>query len=233
MNKKNGKNFPALTKEQREIIIGISLGDAHLKTQTNGKTYNLHIEQSKKKEAYVYHLYDQFSSFVNLDTSPLEQAKDKGVTLSFTTLVHPSLRYYGQLFCRPETSMEGGEADDTCSTKQVPKNIHKYLSDRALAYWYMDDGALKGSNRSGKTLHTEGFTKQDVYILCAALNSKGIETRVNQQRRIYNGIKKTYYILYITAQGDPIFTNKIRKFIHPFFEYKLGTENNSELQEKT
>jgi hypothetical protein len=216
------KKYPVLTLEQREVLIGTSLGDAHLKTQTGGNTFSLHIEQSIKKEAYVHHLYDLFSTLVNPQTPPVEQIKEKGVTLSFTTLAHPSLRYYGHLFYS-SAILATTDSEGRPSKKRVPKNIHKYLSDRALAYWYMDDGALKGSNRSGKELHTEGFTLEDVQILRDALIYNGIETTVQKQNRVYQGVRRTCHKLYITAKGDSIFTEKIRPFIHPFFEYKMGT----------
>lgn len=214
-------NYPTLTKEQRDIIIGTSLGDAHLKTQTRGDTYSIHFEQSIKKRVYVEHLYDVFFSLVNPDTPPAVRVAEKGTKLAFTTLNHPSLRHYGRLF---NWSTTEDELKKGVGRKQVPKNIYKYLSDRALAYWFMDDGALKGNNRSGKTIHTEGFTKESVYILQDALIRKGIDTKVHIQNRDYNGTPKRYYILYITAKGDPIFTEKIRPFMHPVFKYKLGND---------
>ena len=46
---------------QRKIIIWYSLRRCSLiNSQDNGKTYRLHVHQSEKHKAYVYHLYDIF-----------------------------------------------------------------------------------------------------------------------------------------------------------------------------
>lgn len=85
----------------------------------------------------------------------------------------------------------------------------------------MDDGALKGQNRSGKRLHTEGFKKDEVELLCRAMNNIGIKTNVHKQTKKVNGEPKTYYILYITAEGDPVFTKMIEPYIIPQMQYKV------------
>ncbi len=44
-----------LTAIQRDVLIGILLGNAHLETQNGGRTYRLKVEQSARHEAYVHH----------------------------------------------------------------------------------------------------------------------------------------------------------------------------------
>ena len=39
-----------LSREQREILVGILLGDAHLETQNRGRTYRLKVEHSLKEK---------------------------------------------------------------------------------------------------------------------------------------------------------------------------------------
>nr|NIQ06013.1 hypothetical protein [Candidatus Korarchaeota archaeon] len=36
----------ALSKRQREILVGLLLGDGHLETQNNGRTFRLKVEHS-------------------------------------------------------------------------------------------------------------------------------------------------------------------------------------------
>jgi hypothetical protein len=203
----NHKDGLKLTPLQRSALIGLMLGDGHLETQNEGKTYALRIEQSVKHEPYVTHLYELFKDWVT--TPPHYKFKEKGKNIAFRTVAHSSLRFYAQLF------YEGKK-------KVVPKNPHKYFDDIALAYWYMDDGALKGKNRSGKRLHTEGFTQAEVNCLCEELNLYGIECTVQKQnKKKPDGSIKTYYILYITAKGDKVLTEKIREYVLPCFLYKL------------
>jgi hypothetical protein len=53
--KKNNKI--KITKTQKEILIGLILGDAHLEKSLNGLSYRLKIEQSSKKQDYINHLF--------------------------------------------------------------------------------------------------------------------------------------------------------------------------------
>ena len=50
-----------LSSELREIIVGKLLGDGHLETQNDGKTWRLKIEHSIKQKEYVIHQYHLFS----------------------------------------------------------------------------------------------------------------------------------------------------------------------------
>jgi hypothetical protein len=49
-----------ISKFQKEVLIGLVLGDAHLEKSLNGLSYRLKIEQSKNKIEYINHLYDIF-----------------------------------------------------------------------------------------------------------------------------------------------------------------------------
>lgn len=53
---KEYKKTLKLTKEQRSILIGVLLGDAHLETQDQGQTYRLKFAQSVAHKPYLDHL---------------------------------------------------------------------------------------------------------------------------------------------------------------------------------
>lgn len=220
-------NLPKLTQIQREILIGKLLGDAHLETQTKGRTYRLLIEHSVKQDDYVKHLYEVFEPIVptppkevthkyTLDCGSERESKN----IMFKTRIHPGFRFYGQLFYKERV-------------KCIPKNIYKFLTPRVLAYWYMDDGARKGKDRLGKRLHTEGFSFSDVQILSDALKKYGIDNTIQNQTRKYKKkiqvgekvevetIEKNYKIIYITSKGDKIFTDMIRPYVIESLTYKL------------
>lgn len=61
---KEYKKSLKLTKDQREILIGVLLGDAHLETQNNGLTYRLRFAQSVGHKPYLDHLYENFKAWV-------------------------------------------------------------------------------------------------------------------------------------------------------------------------
>ena len=49
-----------LTVEQKQVLFGTLLGDAHLETQNNGRTYRVKFMQSDAHKAYIFHLYSIF-----------------------------------------------------------------------------------------------------------------------------------------------------------------------------
>jgi hypothetical protein len=224
MNLQNNKLvLPKLEQKQREILIGKLLGDAHLEDLSGKKSYRLLIEHSVKQKEYVDHLYEIFKPIVS--TPPREAIHKYTLTcgseresknIVFKTVTHPGLRFYGQLFYKDKV-------------KCIPKNIHKLLTPRVLAYWYMDDGSRKGKDRSGKVLHTEGFSFDDIKILSDALTKHNIENTIQNQNRKYKKktqegeeiIEKNYKIIYLTAAGDKIFTELIKPYVLDCFKYKL------------
>jgi hypothetical protein len=54
----------ALTPLQREMLVGLLLGDACFETQNRGRTYRLKIEHSIAQAQYVQHLYEAFREWV-------------------------------------------------------------------------------------------------------------------------------------------------------------------------
>jgi hypothetical protein len=68
-----------LTNTQREVLIGILLGDANLQTFNNGITYRLRILQ--KNQEYSKHLYNIFQNFVTTPPKPI--TTKKGETINF------------------------------------------------------------------------------------------------------------------------------------------------------
>lgn len=52
-----------LSKLQREVLIGILLGDGALVGNKYKNKYSLNFLQSDKHKVYVYHLYEIFKNF--------------------------------------------------------------------------------------------------------------------------------------------------------------------------
>ncbi len=159
--------------EQREILIGVILGNGHLETQNNGRTYRLKIEQSIRHKDYVEHLYQTFKDWVN--TPPrirLRTGKDgtKTKMIGFQTYSHSAFRFYARQFY-PD------------GRKRIPKLINKWLTPRVLAYWFMDDGSLKWRLSRAVILNTQGYTQDEVRKLTLLLKAKlGLEARMRKQQ---------------------------------------------------
>ena len=182
-----------LSALQREIIIGVLLGDAHLETQNHGKTYRLKFAQSNTTahKNYLFHLYDIFSDWTL--TPPKHNLSNN--TWYFNTLSHGSFRFYGHQFYQ--------------SKKVVPKLIHRWLTPRALAYWYMDDGSLKSTMSKGVILNTHSFELSDIKRLCEILESKFL-LKAWPRKQVHKD--KVYYQIYISGHSY----EKLRELIHPY-----------------
>jgi len=150
-----------LSPLQREILVGILLGDACLETQNGGLTYRLKIEQCAAHEVYVRNLHELFEAWVL--TPPrrrtVRSGSSESVNWVFQTVSHPAFRFYAHQFY-------------AARTKRVPKLIHRWLTPRGLAYWYMDDGSLKSTQSKGVIFNTQGFARPDVERLVDVVRTK-------------------------------------------------------------
>ena len=218
-----------LTLLQRQVLVGILLGDAHLSTMDKGQTYRLHVYQSEKHEAYTFHLYDIFKEWVV--TPPTKQNRiyktgllknKQGCMISFKTISSPAFRFYAHNFYGEKIGL---------LSKTVPKIITRCLTDRGLAYWFMDDGSLKSKQTKAVYLNTQGFLLKDVELLCFVLNSKfGLKAKpvkknksnteksiekINLNQQVY------YYQIYIHAESYPILRTLIKPYLLPEMLYKF------------
>lgn len=192
--------------EQREIIVGLMLGDGSLETQNQGRTYRLKVEQSIAHKEYVNWLFNLLENLTQ--TSP--QAKGKfdsrlnrqSQNYWFSTLSLASLRYYGQLFY-PK------------SKKVVPKLIAKMVSPLSLAVWYMDDGSRKSAQHQAMILNTQCFNHQDLERLRTMLNDRfSIITTLREQKEGQQ--------IYIPGNQAERFRSLIGRYVIPSMCYKLS-----------
>ena len=203
---------------QRALIVGKLLGDGHLETSDNGRTYRLKIEHSLKQKAYVDWLYDQLKAWVNqAPKSRIRQVQTpQGTSVvsesyGFTTYAHGALRFYAQQFY------------DADGKKIIPKLIMKLLTPTALAIWYLDDGSFKSSHHKTFIIHAHGYQKQDLQRALKALMKLGIKATLHRQNRT-TGIYWRIYILSESADRFAEMVKEVMRFV-PSMNYKLG--NNS------
>ena len=84
--------------------------------------------------------------------------------MRFQTYAHPEFKFYDDLFYKI----------DDCGRrkKRVPENIHELLTERGLAYWFMDDGDSYTKTRSHLRYYrfnTQSFLLSDQERLVQAL----------------------------------------------------------------
>lgn len=200
-----------LSKLQKEILVGILLGDACLETQNKGRTYRLLIEQSEAHQSYVDHLYSIFSDWVG--TPPKFYTRANGRTCKkLKTLSHSSFRFYGQQWYE---NLPSGKR-----RKKLPKLIHRWFTPRVLAYWWMDDGSIKSYQSYGVILNTQNFYLNEVCTLCEILKQQ-FDFDAKPRKQINKRYKTTYYQIYISGKSFPRFIEYILPYIVDCMRYKL------------
>jgi len=199
-----------LNKTQRSILVGTLLGDSHLETRNDGKTYRLKVEHSSKQAFYVNWLYEHFKDW----TLTPPKYKDKQVfdktyqNYYFSTLSVGNFRFYGKQFY------------DNKNQKIIPKQIRKWLTPLALAVWIMDDGSAKSKDHRAVILNTQGFSRDDLKILVVALQSVyGIEANFRKQRE---GLQ-----LIVVGKSAEHLYKVVQKYMLPEFSYKFGALDNT------
>nr|AAG61151.1 unknown [Sarcinofilum mucosum] len=202
-----------LTALQREVLIGILLGDANLQTENQGKTYRLRVSQSEKHKLYVFHLYQIFKELT--DSEPIEysfsDSRNPGKVSkrwSFSTVQLSSLRFYGQQFYGP-------------NGKKLPRLIHRWLMPRSIAYWYMDDGAQKWKGRSlAVRFCTDNFTRSEVQTLSKLLErSYSLKTSIQKQRNQFR--------IYVSSDSFFQLKTLIYPYLHPSMLFKFPEGDHS------
>jgi hypothetical protein len=169
-----------LTQLQKDVLIGTLLGDGSLQTNT-GNTWRYRAIQKASHKPYLYKKYEILKELC--DSGPtysevFDPRTEKTYNrYTFNTLTLSELNFYGQLFYKKENDKW---------VKHVPSNIELFLTPTALAYWYMDDGALKWAGKSNAVrLCTDSFSEEEVNILKNALTSKfNLQTSLQKKNDI-------------------------------------------------
>jgi len=200
-----------LNQQQKEIIVGLMLGDGCLETQNEGRTYRLKVEQSIKHKEYVDWLYGNLENFV-LSKPRLRKKTLNGKVrwnYGFQTMSCGNLRFFAHQFY-----------DKKSRKKKIPKIIRRLLNCLAIAIWFMDDGQIKSKRHRTLLINTQSFSLTDLRLLQNALSKKfQIETTFKKER--------TGYRIYLISKTLPNFLQCIDAYILPSMRYKLGINNHA------
>lgn len=192
-----------LSDYQKEVLIGLLLGDGCLERSKNSLGARLKVSQSIKQNEFVVWLYKVFKNFVQ--TSPkVKQTKKNSRSheeVVFNTLTHPCFKsFYGMFYLKGK--------------KVIPESINQVLTPTAMAVWFMSDGSIKSKESRGRILNTQSFTKSDIERLIFILKSKfNLQSSIRTQK---DGLQ-----IYISGKSANILDNLLRDKILSLFYYKL------------
>lgn len=194
-----------LSTRQRELLVGLLLGDGHLETQNQGRTYRLKVEHSLKQNDYTQWLYQEFRDWI--PGGIYTRTRGNHQVVGFRTVSHATFRFYGQQFY-PE------------GKKVIPKTIHKMLKPLSLAIWFCDDGSRKSSKHTTYNIHSLGYSKRDLQRVQEVLSSIfKIDSSLHKQGNQYR--------IYITSRSAKIFASIVEPLVRlfPSMNHKLVDNN--------
>lgn len=199
----------SLSKIQWDASIGLMLGDASLQTQNKGITYRIKFEWGDKNKSYAEHVYALFDEWVLSPPHKKSRVNINGNTViswGFQTISHDAFNPLKDLFL---INNQKGIAIDL---------IKNYLTERSLAYWFMDDGGKldynKNSRNKGLVLNTHSFTKEEVERMSIELNIKfSLDTDIR--------LNKNKNIIVIKSESFNKFMDLVHPYIIPTMRYKL------------
>lgn len=146
------------TQEQCDILFGTLLGDASLQTQNQGRTYRYKFLQSDIHASYFHSTISALRPWMHKESrySPARNVWEN------ETLAHSKWILWNQMFYTPAEPRR---------SKKVPEDedLQKFLTPRAIAHWYMDDGGVLAKNSKGLCFYTQGFKLPEVQRLSAFL----------------------------------------------------------------
>lgn len=206
-----------LTEKQKDLLIGTLLGDGNLST-TTGQTWRYRALHRLQDLAYLEHKFDllrEFTSTGIIHSEIKDERTQKTYKRCYFNTVHTdTFRFYGQHFYQKQGDRW---------MKRIPKDIGKFLTPRALAYWYMDDGALKWKGHSNAVrLCTDSFQRFEVERLGEVLKTKfGLQISYQKKGNAtrISILEESYEALRTLILGD----------LHPSMYYKFPDGNRGTL----
>lgn len=192
-----------LTQRQKDVLVGLLLGDGCLEVLPKGNTARLKIEYSSKQKTYIEWVYEIFRRWV-VNTPKRKITHVFGHIYEkywFTTLSSPLLKIFSDLFYYNHR-------------KIIPANIGNLLTPLGLAVWFMDDGSTKSRESNGRILCTHAFSYKEVLFLCDMLKRNFFLKAT--PRRQKDGIE-----IYISGHSGVQLRNIIEPYIVFSMRYKL------------
>lgn len=212
-----------LTQLQKDLIFGSLLGDGNLQTNSNGKTWRYRAIQKSQHKEYLFHKYEILKNLCGDETVPKESKildERTGNLIkrwSFNTLTNSSLKFFGNMFYTYDLTKQKW-------IKKIPVKLDAFLNPRALAYFYMDDGALKWFGHSNAMrICTDNFNKEDINRLQNSLKKLyNIDTGLTK-KKLKN--QETSFRIYIPEKSSYSFRKLIEPYLVKCMKYKVSDGN--------
>jgi hypothetical protein len=190
---------------QREQIVGHMLGDGCIVYARSSVIPYFMLRQAFFRFNYLWFAYNLLSPFC-------------GSLPGFYSSIRKGKRLFAVYFCTRSYPFLIGMHSlfyslvDGKWVKHISTDLFFELTPRALAFWFMDDGAFA---KSGVYLHTNGFNFLDVYKLAGMLHylfDLNVSVQSHENRPV----------IYVKAESVGRFKSLVFPYMHPSMYYKFG-----------
>ncbi|KAF0935498.1 hypothetical protein E2562_034280 [Oryza meyeriana var. granulata] len=152
-----------LDQEQREILIGLLLGGTRMESYAQRGVHIVHFQFQEDSNAHSVlrvHIHERFFEWLPSASRSFDDGSK--IPYQFSTIPHQHFSFFADQFF-----LKGQPV--------LPKLVHRWLSPRVLAYWFMFGGyklpsgdivlKLSGGNSEGverivNSLHTQSSTSK-------------------------------------------------------------------------
>lgn len=212
-----------LSSEQKEVLIGCLLGDAHLEGNsvcfTHGKKQKNYLEYKKK---IFNNLFSIFRKTKN-QSNHIKQTKESKNKHNNGIVVKSKSK---ETNCLEEFRNFKFNKKDMRFIEVNKDLLEKYFTVKSLAFWYMDDGNVRIYKRKKTNtvaeriaLHTEGFSyKTNCYLKEFLKRKFDLDCSV---------VGKKYYRLLFTTNSSKKFLNIVQDYVHKDLYYKIKYRKNN------
>uniref|UniRef100_A0A2P2JC74 Protein ORGANELLE TRANSCRIPT PROCESSING 51 n=2 Tax=Rhizophora mucronata TaxID=61149 RepID=A0A2P2JC74_RHIMU len=161
---------PKLSEEQREILVGLLLGGLQIESDERRRKHMIHFEFNENSGAHSVlrrHLHDWYSEWLHPSCKTIDDNED--IPYRYSSAPHAFFGFYADQFWPNDRPM-------------IPKLIHRWLSPRVLAYWYMYGGHRTSS---GDVLLKLKGDSDGVEKIVKTLRAKSLDCTVKKKGRVF------------------------------------------------
>lgn len=158
-----------LNEVQREILVGMLLGGLRIVSSQDNRKFAISFEFNERSGIHSVlkrHIHEKYHEW--LDCRNTVRGGDD-TPFHFTTISRSCFTFYAEQFW-PN------------SQPAIPKLIHRWLSPRVLAYWYMYGGHR--TSRGDILLKLKG-SQEGIARILKALKTRSLENKVKRKGRVF------------------------------------------------
>ncbi|XP_043715474.1 pentatricopeptide repeat-containing protein At2g15820, chloroplastic-like [Telopea speciosissima] len=160
-----------LSEEQREILVGLLLGGLQIESDEGRRNHALVFYFNENSDVHCIlkrHVFDLYHEWLNFHGRPDDESDD--IPNQFSTISHTYFGFYADQFWPKGWPV-------------IPKLIHRWLSPRVLAYWYMYGGLRTSSGDI--LLKIKGGSQEDVERIVKTLKAKSLDSKVKRKGKVF------------------------------------------------